>query len=69
MNKKYRNFEYKIDDKYYEISEDLPEVGWYLKVYDRGMNCIFDHLQNDFKTIIDFAFEEYGIPRNRWTEK
>ena len=67
--KKYRSFEYRNNDKYFEIQEDLPEVGWYLKVYDKDMNCISDHLQNEFEIIVDFAYEEYGIPKNKWIEK
>lgn len=67
--RKYRIFECQKNDRFYEIKEDLPEVGWYLLVYDKYMKCISDHLQNDFETIIDFAFEEYGISKNKWIEK
>ncbi len=66
---KYQKFEYKTKDKYFELQEDLPEVGWYLNVYDEEMNCVSDHLQNDFETIIDFALEKYGIQKNKWIEK
>ena len=66
---RFRIFEYNGNDKFFKIEEDLPDVGWYLKVYDNNMNCISDHLQNDFETIIDFGLEEYGIQKNEWTEK
>jgi len=41
----------------------LPDVGWYLKVFDKNMNCIADHLQNDLDTIIEFGLEEYGLEK------
>jgi len=66
---KYRVFEYKSKDKFFKIEEDLPDVGWYLKVFDSKMNCIADHLQNDLNSIIEFGLEEYGIEKNIWTEK
>ena len=53
--------------KNFVIEQDIPEVGWYLYVYKNG-NCIADHLQNDYETIIDAAKERYGIPKNKWTE-
>ena len=68
-NKKYRIFAYQDNNRFYELKEDFHEVGWYLFVYDKNMKCISDHLQEDFETITNFAFEEYGIPGDKWVER
>ena len=67
--KNYRVLECKSKDRFFKIEEDLPDVGWYLKVFDKNMNCIADHLQNDLNAIIEFCLDEYGIEKNKWTEK
>lgn len=54
--------------KQYKIEEDLPEVGFYLYVYENG-KCIRDFLQNDIATCKQVAFEEYEVPINDWQEK
>jgi len=68
-DKIYSVFECKSKDRLFRIEEDFPDVGWYLKVFDNNMNCIADHLQNDFDTIIDFGLEEYEIQKNEWIKK
>lgn len=65
---KFKILECKFGDKRFKIEEDLPDVGWYLYVYDLNGKCIADHLQDDFETIIDFAFEEYQIPKTNWID-
>jgi len=65
---KFKILECKFGDKRFKIEEDLPNVGWYLYVYDLSGKCIADHLQDDFETIIDFAFEEYQIPKTNWVD-
>ncbi|WP_338237894.1 hypothetical protein [Persicobacter diffluens] len=65
---KFKILECKFGDKRFKIEEDLPEVGWYLYVYDLNDKCVADHLQDDLETIIDFAFEEYQIPKTNWIE-
>ena len=51
----------------YIIEEDIPEVGWYLKVYESG-SCIADHLQNDLETIIRQAEDQYLVSPNSWVK-
>lgn len=65
---KFKILECKFGDKRFKIEEDLPDVGWYLYVYDLNGKCTADHLQDDFETIIDFAFEEYQIPKTNWID-
>jgi len=49
----------------FEIVEDLPEVGFYLYVYDNN-NCLEDHLQDTEQISKEFALEEYGVPLDSW---
>ncbi|MFC6267829.1 hypothetical protein [Frigoriflavimonas asaccharolytica] len=65
---KYKILECKFGDKRFKIEEDLPDVGWYLYVYDQKGKCIADHLQNDLETVINFAFEEYKVPMTNWVD-
>jgi len=50
----------------FEIVEDLPEIGYYIYVYNPNNNCISDHLQDTLLTAKKFAFEKYGIPVDAW---
>jgi len=52
-------------EKQYIIEQDLPEIGWYLKVFEKG-SCVADHLQNDLETVISLADEQYSVPPNSW---
>jgi len=54
-------------DQRFEIVEDLPEVGFYLYVYDKYNNCIADFLQNSEIIAKEFAFEEFNIPIDSWS--
>ncbi len=65
---KFKILECKLGDKRFKIEEDLPDVGWYLYVYDLNDKCIADHLQDNLEMIIDFAFEEYQIPKANWID-
>ena len=65
---KYKELECRFRDKRFRIEEDFPDIGWYLYVYDINDKCIADHLQVDFKSVIDFAFEEYQVPKDSWTD-
>ncbi len=67
--KKFKILGCKYNDKTFKIEEDLPDVGWYLKVFNDEANCIADHLQENLEILIDFAFEKYQIPKDLWTEK
>ena len=47
------------------IEEDLPEVGFYLYVYENG-KCINDFLQDSLEECKDFALQEFNVPKNSW---
>lgn len=51
----------------FEIEDDLPEVGWYLYVFDDSNTCIKDYLQDSKQSAMDFALEEFSVPINSWT--
>jgi hypothetical protein len=53
----------------FEIIEDLPEVGFYLYIYDENNKCVADYLQNTEKDVKEFALKEFGVPLKSWTEK
>jgi len=53
----------------FKIVEDIPEVGFYLYVYDSLNNCINDYLQDTELLTKEFAFKEFGVPLHSWTEK
>ena len=58
----------KYNNQTFEIVEDKPGIGFYLYVYDNQNKCIKDYLQATEQIIKEFAFEEFGIPLNSWTE-
>ena len=67
-NKKFKKLEYRENNTYYVIEEDL--VGWCLIVYnDKNTNISSeDHL---FDTLEDALFEgeeRFNIPKNSWKE-
>jgi hypothetical protein len=47
------------------IEEDLPEVGFYLYVY-QNEKCIRDYLQDDLAACKSFALAEFGVPLDAW---
>ncbi|MGL1935432.1 MAG: hypothetical protein OCD01_10440 [Fibrobacterales bacterium] len=49
------------------IEEDVPEVGWYLYVYENEV-CVKDHLQDSLEIAQHQAFEDYGVPVASWIE-
>jgi hypothetical protein len=49
------------------IEQDLPDVGYYLYVYENG-KCIKDYLQNNLPKIMKQAEELYGIKSEMWKE-
>jgi hypothetical protein len=55
------------NDLEFVIEEDHPNVGAYLYVYQGG-KCVRDFLQNDEAMCIEIAFENYGVPRELWSE-
>ncbi|WP_406685316.1 hypothetical protein N1F78_06215 [Seonamhaeicola sp. MEBiC1930] len=62
----FRKFETYIGNQRFIIEEDLPEIGWYIYVFDNNGKCISDHLQDDYNTAVAFAHEEYKIEKNNW---
>jgi len=59
--------ESKYGDRKYVIEEDLPEIGFYLYVYE-GEDCIMDYLQDSIELCKEFAEEEFGVPTCSWIE-
>jgi len=48
------------------IVEDLPEVGFYLYVFDENDKCIEDYLQDSLEESKLFAKDEFGVPIESW---
>jgi hypothetical protein len=67
-NKRFKKFEYRENNKYYVIEEDL--VGWYLIVYDdkHTDESSEDHLLDTLEDAMLEADERFGIPTSRWKE-
>lgn len=62
---KYRIFEVEYNDMKFKIEEDLPEVGVYLYVYHKD-KCEKDYLQDNIEVCKQIAFEEFGVPYEKW---
>ncbi|AHJ96769.1 hypothetical protein [Hymenobacter swuensis] len=54
------------EDFCFMIEEDLPEIGWYLFVYNQNQSCLFDYLQNSQELAKEFAQQEFGVPLSAW---
>lgn len=52
----------------YVIEPSSPEIGAYLWIYEEGRD-IADHLQDSIEDCIEFAFEDFAVPRDSWVEK
>lgn len=67
-NNRFKKFEYRENDTYYVIEEDL--VGWYLIVYeDKNTDeSSGDHLLDTLEDAMLEAEERFGIPKNSWKE-
>lgn len=63
-----KKYQSDFKEKKYVIEEDMPEVGWYLYIFDKSGKCIADYLQDNFKIVVDFAEEEFKIPKESWKE-
>ena len=57
------NSEY-LKSRHYEIKHE-PSVGFYLYVFE-GDKCIRDHLQDTLEIAMEYAWEDYGVPKNAW---
>jgi uncharacterized membrane protein len=60
-------YETTFQDKLFRIEEDKLDVGAYLYVYEDS-KCIYDYLQDSIKDCMEFAFEDFGVPINSWSE-
>jgi hypothetical protein len=67
INKKFKKFEYRKNNRYYVIEEDL--VGWYLIGYNNNTNESFeDHLFDSLEEAMFDGEDRYSIPKNGWKE-
>jgi len=48
------------------IEADLPEVGFYLYIFNLDNECIADYLQDTEIMAKEFALEEFGVSINSW---
>ena len=62
----FKKFETHIGNQRFVLEEDLPEVGWYIYIFDKNGNCVGDHLQDDYAMATTFALEEYKIEEDKW---
>jgi hypothetical protein len=62
-----KNLIAKVEDRIFLIEHDLLEVGAYLRVYENGKDTA-DHLQDSVQDCIEFALEEFSVPRDAWSE-
>lgn len=53
-----------LKSRYFEIKED-PAAGFYFYVFEDD-KCIFDYLQDTFEIAVEYAWDNYGIPKNAW---
>lgn len=65
-NKKFKKFEYRKNNTYYVIEEDL--VGWYLIVYKNIHESSEDYLLDTLEDAMLEAEERFSIPKNSWKE-
>ena len=66
MKKIFRKYEFKRSNRRFLIEEDLPEVGWYLYVFDESGKCVADQLQDSIDIIMEIAKDNYNIPKESW---
>lgn len=64
---KYRVYIVEKKGLIYKIEEDYPEVGCYFYIIKKG-RVIYDSLQNDIKSCMEIAQEEYNILESEWKE-
>ncbi|MDY6024789.1 hypothetical protein [Bergeyella zoohelcum] len=64
---KYRIYIVEKKGVIYRIEEDYPEVGCYFYVIKNG-RIIYDSLQDNVKSCMEIAEEEYGILESEWME-
>lgn len=55
------------EGKRYLIKEDLPDVGFYLFVYDKSGKCTHDYLQDTLEVAKYHALSEFGVPIATWS--
>ena len=62
----FKRFQCEYKENRYIIEEESSEVGWYLYVFSKSGNCIADYLQDDFESVVEFANDEFQVPKEKW---
>ena len=65
MSQTPQTFQAEHDGRRFRIVHDAP-AGFYLYVYD-GARCTHDYLQDTFDLAREFAYDEFGVPVERWS--
>ncbi|NOZ20204.1 MAG: hypothetical protein GXP25_03855 [Planctomycetes bacterium] len=61
----FRKLKAEIGNRRFVIEEDLPDIGWYLYVFEGG-RCVADHLQDTLQIAKRQALDDYGVPLDAW---
>lgn len=56
-----------IGNRRLEIEQDVPEVGWYLRIYENEKS-VADHLQDSLEAVMQQAKDNYGVLEHQWKE-
>ena len=54
MESNFRKFKAEKNNRKFIIEQDLPDIGWYLKVFE-DEKCVADHLQDSLNAVIEQA--------------
>ena len=65
--KNFKKFSAQTDEYYSEIIMDIPEIGSYLYIYEKGEGK-YDYLQDTVDICKEQALDEFGIPLDCWEE-
>jgi len=67
MSKSHEKHKAQIGSELYIIEKDLNEVGWYFyRIVGQG-KITHDYLQSSKQDIIEFAREEFNVPKDSWS--
>ncbi len=53
----------------FEIVEDLPEIGFYVYIYNENGENTHDYLQDTLEMAKEFAYEDFAVPLDSWHEE
>ena len=65
---KFRILEAKFGSRKFIIKESLPDIGWYLYVYESDGSNSYDYLQNTFEVCKRFANKRFDVPLSAWKQ-